>query len=112
MTFLFGVLGSITFWVLFFAVGLFVGSQLIRHFAPKTFKFIKTGEVIYVDSAVAYIIIVFVHLIFWPVILFAVIIGLIISKIFWPLLCKAIRTSLSLVPDIDIEIKKKKGKEN
>ncbi len=112
MTFLFGVLGSVAFWVSFFAVGLFIGSLLMKHFAPKTFHFVSTGErSSSYDVPGEYVIIAFTYLIFWPVILFGAVVGLIFSKIFWPLLCKAIKTSISLVPDIEIKNKKEEGKE-
>ena len=49
ISFLFGVLGSVLFWVVFFAISIFVGTLVFRHIAPHGYNFLITGELTHPD---------------------------------------------------------------
>ena len=107
MSFMFGVLGSVTFWIVFGAMGIFVGTLLLRQIAPSVLNWIKEGEKIKDGwwGPPSFFIIIGCFML-WPITLIATLIVFIIRRLLWPLFVKTIRASISLVPDI--EIKKKK----
>jgi len=111
--FMFGVLGSGVFWILFFIVGFFAGTLVLKRVAKKTYRFITTGEghgwyAGQVNGMSLVIILLAVYL-FWPVILTALAIGLIVKHVFWKSFCNGVKGVDSIIPDI--QFKKKEDTE-
>ena len=105
MSFMFGVLGSVLFWVVFIGVGFFVGCLLLRHLAPKRYNSIVNNHRIcdaWGDPVAAFFLLIAVFL-FWPIVLVAVIAIFVIRKVLWPMFCKSIKATASLVPEIQIK---------
>ena len=111
MTFMIGVLGSVVFWVVYFVMGFFCGSLLIKYIAPKTYRFIMTGRGSRDCGIDDHVFIALFNMLFWPLIIIAVVMWfamkLFVTKIAWPLFRKGVKASVGLVPDI--EIKKKEA---
>jgi len=110
-SFLFAVLGSVTFWILYAAVSFFGTGMTLKHFAPHTYKYITTGEMYNKYDREGYIILAITHMLFWPLIVLGVIAWFIASNTFklffgrlvWPLFCKGIKVSTLHVPKIKFD---------
>lgn len=105
MSFMFGVLGSVMFWVIFIGVGFFIGSLLLRYLAPIRYSEIVNNHRIcgnFGDPVAAFFLLIIIFL-FWPIVLAGVIVVFIIRKALWPIFCKSIKATVSLVPDIEIK---------
>ena len=116
LSFMFSVLGSFVFWVLFFVAGFFVGSLLMKNCFPSVFKYITTkerdlckGYQTICRSPVDLIFQAILIMLFWPLVLLYVVIifslKVLFGKILWPSFCKGVEMAASSIPDI--EIKKK-----
>jgi len=113
MAFMFGVLGSFIFWVVFFAISLFIGTMILKRYATTTFNQIKTGK----DGKdgwsgpldgldiVSICFILFLIYVFWPVILVALVIGLFFKHLVWNGMRKTIIVVDTIIPVV--EFKKK-----
>ena len=103
MSFMFSVLGSVMFWVLFFVTGFVIGSILLKHIAPRTFKHMILGQKdswLYGDAVFFILIGCFIM---WPIVLVGLSIKFIIGKILWPLFRHGVKKSVSIIPDIEIK---------
>lgn len=113
LSFMFCVLGSTIFWVSFFLVGFIVGSMLLKHVAPLSWETIKTGErprsrfysSLKADKACIILAIISVYSL-WPLILFGYVFYLVAKNVAWPVFRKAVISSGSIIPDIEIKSKK------
>jgi len=105
LSFMFAVLGSTLFWVLFIVVGFFAGCLTLRFMAPKTYRRITKEHRLRdeIDDPVPGFVILVAVFLFWPIFLIGAIICFLIRKIFWPLLCKSIAATASIIPDIEIK---------
>jgi hypothetical protein len=109
--FLFAFLGSGLFWVFYAVVSFFVGSILIKQFAPHTYTFITTGEVEYEYETAFYVMIAMFHMIFWQIEIVCLALAFVVKyschlffgKLFWPLFCKGVKASASSIPRIRID---------
>lgn len=119
LSFMFGVLGSGLFWVAFFVVGFFIGSLVLKHCAKHVYKLItipnfkqdKDGYKLIFSDILGYVFIVIGIYLFWPFILPFILIAFVIKhlimSVVWPLFVKGVKTSVSIVPDIEIKRKEK-----
>jgi len=120
VSFLFAVLGSVTFWIIYIVVGLFVGTCFIRKFADDTYGIISGQETIskfmdrqYGDEFPAFLILMFI-LIFYYVLWFFPLMCIIlyytvivvIGKTLWPGFIKLTSIVDKATPDISIKVKK------
>jgi len=107
--FMFGVLGSVVFWIGFFVVSFFAGTLVLKRIAKKAYGFIM-GER---DSAfyysmdggcwVALIILLIGIYLFWPIILVVLAIGFIVKHILWRSFCNVVKFVDSIIPNIKFE---------
>lgn len=110
---MFGVLGSITFWAIFFSVGFIIGSVMLKHVAPVTWEGITMGKrpmsreftTLKADWIWMILAAITVYL-FWPIILVFCILGFLIKKVLWPLFRKTVLASNQIIPNIKIKTKK------
>ncbi len=115
VSFMFSTLGSLIFWVIFFASSFVIGSILLKHLAPLTWEYIKTGNrpnserwrSLKAEVFPMVIASISIYLL-WPFILIGIVIWLSASKIVWPIVRKSIIATSSIIPDI--EIKKQENK--
>lgn len=110
--FLFGWLGSMGFWFLYFTITLFMGTLVLRHNAPKTHLFLTSKKTIewtdpnhiFLGDAIPIIIL---NYLFWPFILiwlmFSFVLKLVFGKIVGPTLKRAIQFADSAMPKIEIK---------
>ena len=111
LSFMFAVLGSVTFWVIFAVVGFVCATGILRHVAPKTFKWISSGfdksAVTGYDARGEYIFIMILNYLFWPFVLaFLIIFGcikLIFKLLIGPLFMNAFKVTIKAIPKITIE---------
>ena len=119
---MFGVLGSLLFWAIYLLVSFFVGSVLLKHIAPLTWKTIKTGKRPgstqfsgLKANPILMVLMFLVTYIFWPFLLLGIIIfftvKLTVKHIIWPGLRKSVIATEGFIPDIDVKFNKK-DKEN
>jgi len=120
--FMFGVLGSVMFWVVYFVLSIVAGSLSIKHFAPNTFKFITTGDNSNLRTKKGrkcwkpdMTMLAVIHMLFWPVIIIGMILFFIIKVVFaqmaWPLIRKSIVAVTDAVPEVEITFNKDKKEE-
>jgi len=116
ISFMFGVLGSVLFWVIYVCVSFVVTGTLMRFATPTAWKVLTTGEKQWaydIDGFMnsyynAWVIWVGTwFFLFWPVILPSLIIYLIFTKITAPLLRQLLIKSGNIIPEF--EIKKKEN---
>jgi len=107
-SFMFAVLSSVLFWIGFFVVGFIIGSRVMRHIAPKTYKFISTGyrEYDFDPGAVEIFFVLVGNFILWPIILTYLLSKFIFVKLFWPIFCKSVKASSNIIPKFKIETEK------
>ena len=113
INFMFGVLGSIGFWVLFFVVGFFAGTVVFKRIAPKMYNFVLGRSRSFNDrwmNGDSWVILIFVIILiyfFWPIIIAALLIGFIIKHLFktilWKSFQKAVNSVDSIIPTIKFE---------
>jgi len=109
LSFMFAVLGSVTFWIGYALVGLFVGTMTIKKFAPKTWAYITTGEKNYMLMWMDLICITVSHTIFWP--LTAIAFGFyfffkyVVTFLVWKPFFKLLAFIDTITPNITIEKK-------
>jgi hypothetical protein len=107
ISFMFGVLGSIGFWVTIIIVDIVVGSTLLRKIAPKTWEWIETGKhTAYCADFIDYIgsiIIILFNFLFWPIVLLYFLFVFILCRIVGPLLRIGIKRVGTIVPDIELK---------
>ena len=115
-SFIFAVFGSVTFWIIFAIVGFVCATGIMRHIAPKTYKWVSSGFQTPADgygyflAAEAVFAMVLIYL-FWPFILiYLVITGciklmgkLVLGPIFVPLFVNAVKGIGKAIPTIKIE---------
>jgi len=116
ISFMFGVLGSILFWVCFFIVGFFMGTLLLKRIARNTFAFV-TGkqsticpgmeDTMTIPTWILLFIILFFIYTCWPIILFLLMIGFIIKNVFWKSFCSTVKWADEIIPNIEIKKKEK-----
>lgn len=105
--FMFGVLGSLVFWCVYFIVSFIVGSTLLKRIAPKTFDRVMTGSKENAwDSDIGWFFIFVGIYLFWPVWLIYKTMCLMMTWVLLPLMRKSIMAASSVIPDI--EVKKRK----
>lgn len=105
MIFMFGVLGSVLFWISFIVMWFFAGCFTFRHFAPKTYALVTEKQTLISDDAVDGPFILICIFLFWPIIFAVIIINFLITAVFWTSICKLIKTTGSAMPDIKIKKK-------
>ena len=113
--FMFSVLGSVIFWILFFVVGFFAGTMVLKRINKKVFDFLigKRGCPFDESSCmgeldwVRLIFLLIVIYLFWPIILVVLAIGFIIKHVLWKSFCSGVKAVDSVIPDI--QFKKKDG---
>lgn len=111
LSFMFAVLGSVTFWVIFAVVSFVCGTGILRHVAPKTFKWVSSGfdkhEVSGYDNRGEYIFVIILNYLFWPFVLAFLItfgcIKLIFKLLIGPLFLNAFKVVIKSIPKITIE---------
>ena len=111
ITFMFGVLGSTMFWVVYFVLSVFAVPIILKYSSVHTFNYlVKNGEH-YFDCDiwlyVEYTIAVFV---FWPVFAVAITVWIVLSKTLWPMLRTVIIKAHKITPTVVFK-KSKKEKE-
>jgi len=110
ISFMFSVLGSVTFWVVFFVVGFIIGSVIIKHIAPLTWETFKTGKrpqskqfsSLKADALCMVLVCISVYL-FWPVALVGYICWLLLKNLLYPVFRKSVVLAGDFVPDIEIK---------
>lgn len=107
MGFMFGVLGSVTFWIVYGAISIFIGSLMLKNLAPNFYRYLMTGKdnTAWDPVGPVFFGVMVGCFIIWPITLIIYTGIFIISRILWPLFVKAIRASVSMVPDIEIKRK-------
>lgn len=102
--FLFGTLGSVIFWVTFFAISLFAGTFFLKRFAPKSYEAVTTGKLPYLcgDDWCPVVITVFLIYIFWPIILICYCIGFVVKILLLRPFQKAIIFADKNMPNISV----------
>ena len=112
LSFMFSVLGSVVFWVLFFGTGFIVGSIMIKHFAPLTWQTFKTGERPMskewrgskADPVCMVLVCTSIYL-FWPILLLGIIIWFLFKSILFPVFRKSAVLAGNIIPDIELKTK-------
>ena len=121
MSFLIGVLGSVVFWIIFFIIEFFIGSVIMKYVAPKTYKYILTGncqlgswDTDRYSTPQDYIITAILIMIFSPIIIiFKVVmfcIKIVFVRILWPSFRSAVKASAESVPEFEIKKEKSNAK--
>jgi len=121
ISFLFAVLGSVTFWICYFMISIFMGLCMIKHFAPHCFKYIETKgkENKYggmrncahtVDSFEVAVVVCF-QICFWPISLMCLITVWLMKYIVTPISVNILSNIAKLIPDISIKVDKKENDE-
>ena len=109
--FMFGVLGSVTFWIVFFVVGFVVGSIIMKKFAPDTFNHITKGITHPDVWPLPYVSMVCICCYcLWPVFLVGFIIKFVFEKIVGPSFGKAVTVAANIIPEFEIKTKKEETK--
>lgn len=106
LSFMFAVLGSVIFWIVYFAISFVGGSITMKHVAPYTFDYFVKGKQ-HPDvwqHFTPWIIFLGCYTI-WPIILIAIIIKFVFGTLFFPGLRKCIGSVANIIPEF--EIKKK-----
>ena len=115
ISFIFGVLGSVLFWVVFGVMGFVLGSVMLKHLFSEVFEFITTGKRYdrkctskdrWRPSNTDAFIALFAVFVLWPLVLLWIIVKFIVVtsvKLTWPLFCKAVKVSANIVPKVTIE---------
>jgi len=111
--FMFGVLGSVVFWILFFMVGFFAGTLVLKRIAPKTYLFVTTGKFTWFRSQTKptgsdWIVLLFLLLfiyVCWPIVVAILAIGLIVKYALWKPFCSGVKAVDSIIPDIQFKKK-------
>jgi len=111
-SFMFGVLGSVFFWVGFGVVGFIVGACIFKHICPKHYSLMckmANGEEreIGVDPFYGEVFWTIIScILFWPLLLLALIFST-ITKVLWkmflPLFYRLFKASANMIPKIKIE---------
>ncbi len=102
--FMFAVLGSGIFWLVYFALNFVIGSVMIRHMAPKAFRWITTGKKPgdEFESVLGVVLI----MIFWQVILAFLItyyaLKIPLVYVVWPIFKQGVTATNKVIPDIKI----------
>jgi len=111
MEFLFGVLGSVIFWLIYGVGSVAVGTWSLKKYAPKVFEYIKTnGKEGDTDPIDVFICITF-HMLFWYLPIIAYGIYWILKTILWQPIRKTIMSVDKATPDISIKVKKNETEE-
>ena len=118
ISFMFGTLGSVIFWVLYFVISLFVSTAIIKSIAKDTFSFLTGGNnhltaiPLHLNDRdtfhpyVGYTVIAAVVFLFWPAVLVYLMFNFAIPNILLPLLKKMIIGVDKMTPTIKFEKKK------
>lgn len=118
ISFMFGTLGSVTFWVLYFVISLFVSTAIIKSIAKDTFSFLTGGNnhltaiPLHLNERdtfhpyVGYTAIAAVVFLFWPAVLVYLMFNFAIPNILLPLLKKMIIGVDKMTPTVKFEKKK------
>jgi len=117
-SFLFGVLGSVLFWVVVFAISIFVGTLVFRYIAPHGYNFLITGQLTHscrynafnysnknidVEDRVIHIVAMSICCyFFWPIILPCVLLWLIVKHILFGGFLNVVKFIDKIVPNIKI----------
>ena len=107
-SFLFATLGSVTFWVLYFVLSIFMLVIVTKTIAPRTHSYITGGERHRSYEYIDYTLLTIVNFIFWPFVMIGVICYFGGAKIGIPLLRKAFIAIDKLIPTIKFEKKEDK----
>lgn len=105
---LFIVLSSNIFWLFYIIVSFILGTIILRHCDPTTFKEIKTGELDTNFSLAVYLLVIFIFYVLWiiPLIFLLVIILFNSSKGFFKLIAKIFRIIITKIDDLIPKFKK------
>jgi len=120
INFMFAVLGSTLFWVGFFVVGFVITTYMYRFVCPNSYNFLIKGKLIsnnsdsyfykYEYSGIddgdrkgAAILIFILLFLFWPIVLFFILLGYSFKFIFGCLLINAIRSTDKIIPTVKFE---------
>jgi hypothetical protein len=109
--FLFAFLGSGLFWIGYAVVSFFVGSILIKQFAPYTYTFITTGKAEHSYDTASYVMLAMFHMVFWQIEIVCLAIAFVTKyscrlffvKLFWPLFCRGVKASAGSIPRIRLD---------
>jgi hypothetical protein len=97
-------MGGLVFWGgVYGAAGMVVGTVLLRNMARETYRWIKTGERGFCDSAFEYCIVALVIYLLWPILAVGAVFVMAVRYLVGPMLRKAIKTVDSAVPHIEIK---------
>ena len=109
LSFMFAVLGSVIFWVVYVIVGLFVGPMTLKKFASRTWRFITTGEKHWCLCWMDVIVITIGHVILWPLTIigfgFHFFFKYVITFVVWKPFFKLLTYIDKITPDVKIEKK-------
>jgi hypothetical protein len=117
LSFMFAVLGSVTFWAIYGVISLFIGTFFLKRNHENTFEEIVNGWtsvddfddfIIFFGDVLCPFIWVYI---FWPIIILWYIIAFIFSLIFKTIIANIIRKAIifadKATPEISFNIKKK-----
>jgi len=102
LSFMFGVLGSVIFWLIYGCVSVVIGTALLRYLAREVWEWMKEGSVCAPFIAIPFVLC-------WPVIGAFATLYVVMKHMVGPMLIKLFIASGSIIPEI--EIKKKENDE-
>jgi len=103
ISFMFGVLGSLTFWIFYACISMFMGTLLIRYLDKTTWDGIRDGHIDYINA-----ILMFWSMLMWPLVLIVLTIYWTFKYLIGPIIIKGLSIVVSLVSAIpEVEIKQK-----
>lgn len=103
--FMFGVLGSIVFWVVYIFATLFIIALLMKKFAPQSYRWITEGYVPLYCDEIEFILMFMTYLLFWPFILIGIFIGLFCKYIIGLGIRNIFKKVDSMIPEIQFNKK-------
>ena len=121
--FMVAVLGSVLFWIGFFAISLFIGTLIFRKIAPHGYNFLIAGTLTHPDYFNSFsegkedidgperflflTLMLIVCYLFWPFVLMSMTIGFIARHVLFGLFLNMIKFIDKIIPDIKIVRKEK-----
>lgn len=111
LSFMFGVLGNVIFWLFYIAISLFIGTFILKTKAKEAWRFVKTGKSHFWGKAgpdffFLTLLLLGIYL-FWPIIVLILLLTFILKLILLKGLRKLITTIGDSIPEIEIKQKNK-----
>lgn len=106
---LFGWLGAMGFWMIYFAMTLFIGTLILRQYDADAYAFVTTGKKKgdNENDVFGYVVVAACVYLFWPFILawkiFSFVMKIVFVQIFGPLFRKSVNFAGSVMPKIEIK---------